>query len=70
MFVADVIITVITINNLTKRVKLMNDIAKKIHSVSDEVGERIYDGANDIMKRALRYTTVKTYRKFVKIWTI
>lgn len=34
MFVADVIITVITINNLTKRVKLMNDIAKKIHNVS------------------------------------
>ncbi len=37
VFVADVIITVITINNLTKRVKLMNDIAKKIHNVSDEV---------------------------------
>ena len=32
VFVADVIITVITINNLTKRVKLMNDIAKKIHN--------------------------------------
>ena len=53
VFVADVIITVITINNLTKRVKLMNDIAKKIHNVSDEVGEHIYDGANDIMKKGI-----------------
>ena len=50
---ADVIITVITINNLTKRVKLMNDIAKKIHNVSDEVGEHIYDSANDIMKKGI-----------------
>ena len=66
VFVADVIITVITINNLTKRVKLMNDIAKKIHSVSDEVGEHIYDGANDIMKKGIEIT----YRKFVRIWTI
>ena len=53
VFVADVIITVITINNLTKRVKLMNDIAKKIHNVSDEVGEHIYYGANDIMKKGI-----------------
>lgn len=53
VFVADVIITVITINNLTKRVKLMNDIAKKIHNVSDEVGEHIYDSANDIMKKGI-----------------
>lgn len=31
----------------------MNDIAKKIHNVSDEVGEHIYDSANDIMKKGI-----------------
>lgn len=44
VFIADVVITLVTINKLTKRVKVMNEIAEKIHSVSDDIGEHIYDG--------------------------
>ncbi len=51
VFVTDIIITVITINKLTKRVKLMNEIAEKIHSVSDDIGGRIYDGASAVVKK-------------------
>lgn len=51
VFVADVIITVVTINNLAKRVKLMDDIANKIHAVSDEIGEKVYGGAVKVAKK-------------------
>lgn len=45
VFIADGVITVMTINKLTARMKIMNEIAEKIHSVSDEIGEHVYDGA-------------------------
>lgn len=53
VFCADTVITVVAINKLAKRVKLMDDIANKIHSISDGVGEHIYDGAADIMKKGM-----------------
>ncbi|MCH5209834.1 MAG: putative ABC transporter permease [Oscillospiraceae bacterium] len=45
VFITDAVITVLTINKLTKRMKLMNEIAEKIHSVSDDIGEHVYEGA-------------------------
>jgi len=51
VFIADIVITVVTINKLAKRIKLMDDIAKKIHNVSDEVGEHIYDGVSTVVKK-------------------
>jgi uncharacterized membrane protein len=51
VFVADVVITIVTINKLTKRVQLMNEIAAKIHSISDDVGEHIYDGVSAAAKK-------------------
>jgi uncharacterized membrane protein len=53
IFVADVVITIVTINKLTKRVQLMNEIAAKIHSVSDDVGEHIYDGVSAAAKKGV-----------------
>lgn len=45
VFITDIVITVVTISNLTKRMKLMEEIAEKIHTVSDKIGEGVYDRA-------------------------
>lgn len=44
-FVTDIVITVISINKLTKRMELMEEIAGRIHAVSDKIGEGVYGGA-------------------------
>ncbi len=51
VFAADCVITVVTINKLTKRMKLMDEIAAKIHSVSDEIGEHVYEGTVKIIHK-------------------
>lgn len=51
VFVTDIIITFITVNNLSKRVRLMDEIASKIHAVSDDIGEHIYDGTMAAVKK-------------------
>ncbi len=43
VFAADVGITVATILNFNKRLKVLDDIAEKIHRLSDEIGERVYE---------------------------
>ncbi len=45
VFITDGVITVMTINKLSVRMRIMNEIAEKIHAVSDEIGEHVYDGA-------------------------
>lgn len=52
IFITDMVITVVTINKLTNRIKLMDEIAKKIHDFSDEVGEHIYDGVSVVVKKS------------------
>lgn len=42
-FAIDCGITIATILKLNQRIKLMNEIATKIHSISDEIGEGIYE---------------------------
>lgn len=51
VFVTDAVITVVAINKLEKRIKLMDDIAEKIHNVSDGMGEHIYDGVTAVVKK-------------------
>ncbi|MCC8159884.1 MAG: hypothetical protein LIO53_00945 [Oscillospiraceae bacterium] len=51
VFAVDIVITVVAINKLEKRIKLMDDIAEKIHNVSDEMGEHIYDGVTAVVKK-------------------
>ena len=48
VFVTDVVITVSTILKFNKRLKAMDDIAKKIHSISDEIGERVYEDVTTV----------------------
>lgn len=45
IFVSDCIITFVSINKLSKRMELMNEIAQKIHHVSDTLGYRVYEKA-------------------------
>lgn len=51
VFIADITVTVITINKLSKRIKLMDDIAEKIRAVSDEIGEHVYEGTSAVVKK-------------------
>lgn len=43
VFITDVCITVATILKLNKRLKSMDEIAQKIHKISDEIGEKVYE---------------------------
>ncbi len=51
VFIADVTVTVITVNNLFNRIKLMDSIAEKIRAVSDEIGEHMYEGTSAVVKK-------------------
>lgn len=52
VFVADLVITVLTILKFNKRLKAMDDIAEKIHSISDDIGERVYENVTSIMEKS------------------
>lgn len=51
VFTADAVITFVTISKLSKRVRLMEEIAAKIRTVSDNMGEHIYDGVTAAVKK-------------------
>lgn len=51
VFAADIAVTFVTVNKLTKRVKLMDEIAARIHHVSDELGGHIYEGVTAAVKK-------------------
>ena len=51
-FVVDVCITVATINNFNKRIKIMDELAVQIHKVSDEIGENIFEGVTSAMEKS------------------
>lgn len=51
VFITDIIVTVVTLNKLNKRIHLMNELAEKIRSVSDDVGEHIYDSVTAAVKK-------------------
>ena len=51
VFIADITVTVITVNKLSKRIKLMDDIAEKIRAVSDEIGEHVFEGTRAVVKK-------------------
>lgn len=43
VFAVDLIITVATILKLNKRLKAMDELAAKIHNISDEIGEKVFE---------------------------
>ncbi len=48
VFIADVVVTVITINHLANRLKIMDEIAASIHAVSDNIGTKVYNSAETV----------------------
>lgn len=56
IFVVDCGITVATILKFNERLKLMNEIADKIHHISDEIGENIYEGVSGALEIKENFT--------------
>lgn len=54
VFAIDCGVTVATILNLNQRLKRMNDIADKIHKISDELGENIYENVTEVLEKKER----------------
>lgn len=50
-FTVDVCVTVATILNFNKRLRLMEDMAGKMHQLSDEIGENIYEGVANVIEK-------------------
>lgn len=51
IFLVDLVVTVTTICKLKKKLKLMDDLAEKIKSVSNEIGINIYDGVTTALDK-------------------
>ncbi len=52
VFIVDCCITVSTILKFNKRLKLMDEMAEKIHKLSDEIGENIYENVNGAIQKS------------------
>lgn len=50
-FAIDCGITVATILKFNQRLKMMNEIAQKIHRISDEIGENIYENVTEALEK-------------------
>ena len=50
-FTVDICVTVATILKFNKRLKLMEDMAQKMHRLSDEIGENIYEGVTNVIEK-------------------
>lgn len=55
VFAADVVITVSTILKFNKRLKAMDDIARRIHAISDEIGEKVYENVTSVDSKQKEY---------------
>lgn len=51
-FGIDFCVTVSTILKFNKRLKLMNEMAQKMHLLSDEIGENIYEGVTSLKEKS------------------
>lgn len=51
-FAVDLCVTVSTILKFNKRLKLMDEMAKKMHELSDEIGENIYKSVTTVKEKS------------------
>ena len=56
VFVVDCGITVATILKFNERLKLMDEVAEKIHHISDEIGENIYENVTEALEKKDNFT--------------
>lgn len=52
VFGIDCCVTVSTILKFNKRLKLLDEMAVKIHKLSDEIGETIYENVSDVIEKS------------------
>lgn len=52
VFIADCCITVTTILKFNQRLKIMDEMAEKIHKLSDEIGENIYENVTEVLEKS------------------
>lgn len=52
LFLADLCVTVATILKFNKRLKLMDEMALRIHRLSDEIGENIYENVSGVLEKS------------------
>lgn len=57
IFTTDIVISVLTILKLNQRLKSMDDIAKRIHNISDEIGEKVYKNVSTVMDKSEEFQT-------------
>lgn len=50
-FTVDACVTVATILKFNKRLRLMEEMAQKMHQLSDELGENIYEGVTSVIEK-------------------
>lgn len=52
VFIVDCCLTVTTILKFNKRLKVMDEVAAKIHKLSDEIGENIYENVTGVVEKS------------------
>lgn len=56
IFAADCWVTVATILKFNKRLQAIDEIAEKIHVVSDQIGENIYENVTEVIEKKEEFT--------------
>lgn len=51
VFAADIVVTVLAMNKLIERMKHLDELARAIHHVSDEIGEELHEKVTGLEKR-------------------
>lgn len=55
LFISDVVVTFVTVSKLSRRIRLMDEIAVRIRDASDSIGEHIYEGVAVAVKKSEEY---------------
>ena len=55
VFVTDCCVSVATILKFNKRLAAINEISKKIHVISDQIGENIYENVTDALEKKEKF---------------
>lgn len=55
VFFVDVCVTIATILQFNQRLRKINEISKRIHVISDEIGENIYENVTDVIEKKEKF---------------
>ena len=55
VFIVDICVTVATILQFNKKLQRINEISKRIHVISDQIGENIYENVTDVIEKKEKF---------------